>query len=144
MIYTSGSTGMPKGVMVEHEQVTRLFRVTESSYGFNDQDVWCLFHSLAFDFSVWELWGALAYGGRLVIVPRDVVRSSRDFYRWWCDDGSDGVEPDAERIQGVYRGGGRREVRASFAICDLRGRSAGAVYSEAVVQPASGAEIRSW
>jgi non-ribosomal peptide synthetase component F len=87
VIYTSGSTGMPKGVMVEHTQVMRLFRITESSYGFSNQDVWCLFHSIAFDFSVWELWGALGYGGRLVIVPRDVARSSRDFYRLVCDEG---------------------------------------------------------
>ncbi|HEY6253916.1 MAG TPA: amino acid adenylation domain-containing protein, partial [Candidatus Angelobacter sp.] len=87
LIYTSGSTGMPKGVMVEHAQVSRLLGITESSYGFNDQDVWCLFHSLAFDFSVWELWGALAYGGRLVIVPRDVARSSSDFYRLVCAQG---------------------------------------------------------
>ena len=73
--------------MVEHQQVTRLFESTHDSYGFNDQDVWCLFHSFGFDFSVWELWGALRYGGRLIIVPHDVARSSSDFYRLVCDRG---------------------------------------------------------
>ncbi|GGG86317.1 hypothetical protein GCM10011585_32780 [Edaphobacter dinghuensis] len=85
VIYTSGSTGTPKGVMVEHAQITRLFEVTQNSYGFSDQDVWCLFHSFAFDFSVWEIWGALRYGGRLVIVPYEMARSSRDFYRLVCE-----------------------------------------------------------
>ncbi|WP_188555321.1 non-ribosomal peptide synthetase, partial [Edaphobacter dinghuensis] len=85
VIYTSGSTGTPKGVMVEHAQIIRLFDVTQDSYGFNDRDVWCLFHSFAFDFSVWEIWGALYYGSRLVIVPYEVARSSQDFYRLVCE-----------------------------------------------------------
>jgi amino acid adenylation domain-containing protein len=87
VIYTSGSTGKPKGVMVEHAQVVRLFEATNDWFNFNAQDVWCLFHSFAFDFSVWELWGALRYGGRLVIVPRDVARSAPDFYRLVCEEG---------------------------------------------------------
>ena len=69
VIYTSGSTGMPKGVMVEHRNVSRLFRATEKWFHFNAKDVWTLFHSFAFDFSVWEIWGALLYGGRLLVVP---------------------------------------------------------------------------
>jgi len=69
VIYTSGSTGRPKGVPVTHRNVARLFRTTEAQYGFDAADVWTLFHSYAFDFSVWEIWGALLYGGRLVIVP---------------------------------------------------------------------------
>ncbi|MEH6459971.1 amino acid adenylation domain-containing protein [Chitinimonas sp. JJ19] len=75
VIYTSGSTGKPKGVMVEHGNVTRLFTSTERHFGFSEQDVWSLFHSYAFDFSVWEIWGALLYGGRLVIVPYEVSRT---------------------------------------------------------------------
>ena len=69
MIYTSGSTGKPKGAMVTHRNVVRLLRATEEWFGFNEQDVWTMFHSYAFDFSVWEMWGALSYGGRLVVVP---------------------------------------------------------------------------
>src|SRR5262245_1346647 len=65
VIYTSGSTGKPKGVAVCHEQVTRLFTATDHWYRFKETDVWTLFHSYAFDFSVWEIWGALLYGGRL-------------------------------------------------------------------------------
>ena len=81
VIYTSGSTGLPKGVVVEHRQVVRLFRGTDEFYRFNENDVWTLFHSCAFDFSVWELWGALLYGGTLVIVPFRTSRSSHEFYR---------------------------------------------------------------
>ncbi len=87
VIYTSGSTGKPKGVMVEHAQIVRLFEATHAWYRFDEQDVWCLFHSLAFDFSVWELWGALRHGGRLVIVPRDVARSAPAFHRLVCERG---------------------------------------------------------
>jgi len=69
VIYTSGSTGRPKGVVVGHGNAVRLFTATDDWFGFRSDDVWTLFHSYAFDFSVWELWGALAYGGRLVVVP---------------------------------------------------------------------------
>jgi amino acid adenylation domain-containing protein len=74
VIYTSGSTGTPKGALIEHRNVARLFAATEAGFGFGENDVWTLFHSYAFDFSVWELWGALLYGGRLVIVPWPVSR----------------------------------------------------------------------
>ncbi|HEX7181318.1 MAG TPA: amino acid adenylation domain-containing protein, partial [Thermoanaerobaculia bacterium] len=84
VIYTSGSTGIPKGVVVEHRQVVRLFETTREAYGFGPEDVWTLFHSYAFDFSVWEIWGALLYGGRLVVVPYEVSRSPEDFYRLLC------------------------------------------------------------
>jgi pristinamycin I synthase-2 len=74
VIYTSGSTGRPKGVEVTHANVVRLLATT-AAFAFTDRDVWTLFHSAAFDFSVWELWGALAHGGRLVVVPRAVTRA---------------------------------------------------------------------
>ena len=79
VIYTSGSTGTPKGVLVTHRNVVRLFAATSAFYGFGPKDVWTMFHSLAFDFSVWEIWGALLHGGRLVVVPRRVTRSPTEF-----------------------------------------------------------------
>ncbi|MDC0774139.1 AMP-binding protein, partial [Streptomyces sp. HD] len=63
VIYTSGSTGTPKGVLVEHRSVVNRLRGTDADFGFSRGDVWTLFHSFAFDFSVWEIWGALTYGG---------------------------------------------------------------------------------
>ena len=78
VIYTSGSTGTPKGVVVSHHNVGRLLAVSDSRFGFGDDDVHTLFHSYAFDVSVWELWTALGRGGRLVVVPDDVAKSPRD------------------------------------------------------------------
>ena len=85
VIYTSGSTGQPKGVLIEHTNVVRLFASTNYWFQFNKNDVWTLFHSCAFDFSVWEIWGALLYGGELVVVPRDTARSADDFYLLLCE-----------------------------------------------------------
>ncbi|HEX2909581.1 MAG TPA: amino acid adenylation domain-containing protein [Chloroflexia bacterium] len=87
IIYTSGSTGRPKGVQIEHRQVVRLFGATDDWYSFNEKDVWTLFHSYAFDFSVWEIWGALLYGGKLVVVPQLVTRSPEAFYRLLAREG---------------------------------------------------------
>ncbi len=87
VIYTSGSTGLPKGVMIEHRQVARLFTATQHWFGFNSNDVWALFHSFAFDFSVWEIWGALMHGGQLLIVPQLVSRSPDECYALICDAG---------------------------------------------------------
>ncbi|HET7461935.1 MAG TPA: non-ribosomal peptide synthase/polyketide synthase [Longimicrobium sp.] len=79
VIYTSGSTGQPKGVPVTHHNVLRLLDATDPWFRFGAADVWTLFHSYAFDFSVWEIWGALLYGGRVVVVPRMTARSPEDF-----------------------------------------------------------------
>jgi len=80
VIYTSGTTGKPKGSVITHRNVVRLFACTDHWYGFNERDVWTLFHSSAFDFSVWEIWGALLYGGRVVVVPFLVSRNPDAFY----------------------------------------------------------------
>jgi amino acid adenylation domain-containing protein/non-ribosomal peptide synthase protein (TIGR01720 family) len=80
VIYTSGTTGKPKGSLITHRNAARLFSATEHWYGFTGRDVWTLFHSCAFDFSVWEIWGALLYGGRVVVVPFRVSRSPEAFY----------------------------------------------------------------
>ncbi|MBS9371963.1 non-ribosomal peptide synthase/polyketide synthase [Rhodococcus sp. B50] len=79
VIYTSGSTGRPKGVMVPHRTVVTLLTDTAPMFDFDATDVWTLFHSYAFDFSVWELWGALAHGGRLVVVDYHTARNPQDF-----------------------------------------------------------------
>ncbi|SCC56827.1 non-ribosomal peptide synthase/polyketide synthase, partial [Rhodococcus qingshengii] len=79
VIYTSGSTGRPKGVQVPHTTVAKLFANTEGVYGFDESDVWTMFHSYAFDFSVWELWGPLLYGGTLVVVDYVTSRSPEQF-----------------------------------------------------------------
>ncbi|WP_254616481.1 non-ribosomal peptide synthetase [Burkholderia metallica] len=79
VIYTSGSTGQPKGVVVEHGNVTRLFRTSARHFRFGADDVWTLFHSVSFDFSVWEIWGALLHGGTLVIVPAAVAEAPGRF-----------------------------------------------------------------
>ncbi|HEX3526265.1 MAG TPA: amino acid adenylation domain-containing protein [Thermoanaerobaculia bacterium] len=86
VIYTSGSTGRPKGVVVTHANVDRLFTATAPWFGFGADDVWTLFHSYAFDFSVWELWGPLLHGGRLAVVPFWESRSPEGFYRLLCDE----------------------------------------------------------
>ncbi|NBM14487.1 amino acid adenylation domain-containing protein [Streptomyces sp. GC420] len=79
VIYTSGSTGRPKGVVVPHRNVVSLVEATREEYRLGTGDVWTLFHSGAFDFSVWEIWGCLLTGGRLVVVPYFVSRDPEEF-----------------------------------------------------------------
>ncbi|MFJ6379392.1 amino acid adenylation domain-containing protein [Kitasatospora sp. NPDC092039] len=80
VIYTSGSTGTPKGVLISHRNVVRLFEATRDLFSFGQDDVWTMFHSYAFDFAVWEMWGALLHGGRVVVVPTDTARSAEAYY----------------------------------------------------------------
>ncbi|PZH16173.1 hypothetical protein C1I97_07050 [Streptomyces sp. NTH33] len=86
VIYTSGSTGLPKGVMVEHRNVARFFVAAQEWFGYRPGDVWTLFHSFAFDFTVWEMWGALLHRGTLIVVTQEVARSPRDFYTLLCEE----------------------------------------------------------
>ncbi|WP_439678575.1 amino acid adenylation domain-containing protein [Embleya sp. MST-111070] len=81
VIHTSGSTGRPKGVVVPHRNVTALLAATAADFSLGPDDVWTLFHSSAFDFSVWEIWGCLLTGGRLVIVSYWVARDTEEFHR---------------------------------------------------------------
>ncbi|WP_142248360.1 non-ribosomal peptide synthetase, partial [Mycobacterium colombiense] len=85
IIYTSGSTGVPKGVAVTHRNVTQLLEAIDAQL--SPGDVWTQCHSLAFDFSVWEIFGSLLHGGRLVIVPDDVVRSPEDLHALLVGEG---------------------------------------------------------
>ena len=117
VIYTSGSTGKPKGALITHDNVARLFDATDAWFGFDERDVWTLFHSYAFDFSVWELWGALLYGGRLVVVP------------YWMQPLADGVpraagararhraQPDALRVPPADRRPTRARARRRRSRC---------------------------
>jgi len=86
VIYTSGSTGTPKGVLVTHANVLALMDATAPLVDVAESDVWTLFHSVSFDFSVWEMWGALLYGGRLVVVHSGHTKSLEDFVRLLQDE----------------------------------------------------------
>ncbi len=81
VIYTSGTTGVPKGVEVSQHNVLRLFEVTRPLLGYTEHDVWSLFHSFAFDFSVWEMWGPLLSGGCVLVVDRGTARDPVAFHR---------------------------------------------------------------
>jgi microcystin synthetase protein McyA len=85
VIYTSGSTGVPKGAIVPHTNVLHLFDATVERFGFGPVDRWSLFHSHSFDFSVWEIWGALLSGAELVVVPSDIRRDPAAFYRFLAE-----------------------------------------------------------
>ncbi|NIE69194.1 non-ribosomal peptide synthase/polyketide synthase, partial [Burkholderia sp. Ax-1719] len=87
VIYTSGSTGRPKGVAITHANAARLFAATDAWYGFGEHDVWPLFHAYAFDVSVWELFGCLGHGGRLVIVPYWTARDPAACHRLLAAEG---------------------------------------------------------
>ncbi|MDT0343962.1 non-ribosomal peptide synthetase [Streptomyces litchfieldiae] len=80
VLYTSGTTGTPKGVPQSHANVVRLFMATDEVYDVREDDVWTLFHSYTFDFTVWEMWGALLYGGRLVVPGFEETRDPKLFY----------------------------------------------------------------
>ncbi|PVZ68898.1 non-ribosomal peptide synthetase [Pelagibaculum spongiae] len=82
VIYTSGTTGKPKGVPISHSAVMSLFDASEGLFSFSDKDCWSQFHSIAFDFSIWEIWGAFLYGGKLALVPEDARQNPQLFADW--------------------------------------------------------------
>jgi len=86
IIYTSGTTGNPKGVMVEHRNVVRLLFNDAFQFNFNEDDVWTMFHSHCFDFSVWEMYGALLFGGRVIIIPKVKAIDTRGFLQLLKDE----------------------------------------------------------
>lgn len=85
VIYTSGTTGNPKGTLLEHRNVVRLFFTEKPLFDFNENDVWTMFHSYSFDFSVWEMYGALLYGGKLIVVPKEVAQNTPEFLELLCN-----------------------------------------------------------
>ncbi|KAF9145232.1 hypothetical protein BGX20_006950, partial [Mortierella sp. AD010] len=87
VIYTSGSTGKPKGVMVEHAQAARLFDATSAWFDFQKSDIWIMNHTFSFDVSVWEIWGALRYGGKLIIPSYRATQSPEELYQLVCGQG---------------------------------------------------------
>ncbi|TDT46713.1 amino acid adenylation domain-containing protein [Maribacter spongiicola] len=79
IIYTSGTTGKPKGVQLEHRNIVSLFVNDDQFYDFTENDVWTMFHSYCFDFSVWEMYGALLFGGKLIIPSKEVIKDPYEF-----------------------------------------------------------------
>ena len=86
IIYTSGSTGTPKGVMLKHRNVVRLVKNDNFQFDFNESDVWTMFHSVAFDFSVWELYACLLYGSKLILVPETTAKDPNKFLQLLRDE----------------------------------------------------------
>ncbi|MDN0197622.1 amino acid adenylation domain-containing protein [Streptomyces sp. S.PNR 29] len=116
VIHTSGSTGVPKGVVVEHGNVVRLFTTTADRFGFGPDDVWTLFHSVGFDFSVWEIWGALLHGGRLVIVPKEAVRMPERLLALLEDEGVTVLSQTPSAFRGLIAAEGERPDKAGLAL----------------------------
>ena len=102
VIYTSGSTGTPKGTLIEHRHVARLLAATEGVFDFAPTDVWTLFHSPAFDFSVWEVWGALAYGGQVVVIPAS-ARTPEEYFDTLQRHGVTVVNQTPQALRGLSR-----------------------------------------
>ncbi len=86
IIYTSGSTGTPKGVMLCHRNIVRLIKNKDFQFDFNEDDVWTMFHSVAFDFSVWELYACLLYGSKLILVPETTAKDPKKFLQLLRDE----------------------------------------------------------
>ena len=126
-------------MVVTQGNVTRLFAATEKWFSFSAEDVWTLFHSYAFDFSVWEMWGALLYGGRLVVVPKVITRSPGEFLQLLVEERVTVLNqtPSAfcQLMQAEKRPGTGPGNRPAIEVAkrDLRGRSARGAEAEPLV-----------
>ena len=80
IIYTSGSTGIPNGVEISNFNLLSLLSTCKKKFNFNHMDTWTLFHSYGFDFSVWEIFGCLLNGGKLIVVDALISKSPSHFY----------------------------------------------------------------
>ncbi|WP_316522805.1 non-ribosomal peptide synthetase [Kitasatospora brasiliensis] len=116
VIYTSGSTGKPKGCVLTHANVLRLFDTTRPQFGFGPDDVWTMFHSYAFDFSVWEIWGAVLHGGRVVIVPSLTARDPELFLDLLAERRVTVLNQTPSAFAQLIRTEGRRTVPAELAL----------------------------
>ncbi|HEY0022711.1 MAG TPA: amino acid adenylation domain-containing protein [Longimicrobium sp.] len=132
VIYTSGSTGTPKGALIEHRNVARLFSATDAWFGFGPDDVWTLFHSYAFDFSVWELWGALLHGGRVIVVPFDVSRDPEAFHALVQREGVTVLNQTPSAFRQFIRADGQRGGELALRVV---------VFGGEALEPAS---LREW
>ena len=120
VIYTSGTTGRPKGTVVTHANVVRLFESTRGWFDFGRGDVWTLFHSFAFDFSVWEIWGALLHGGRLVVVPYWISRSPDDFCELLAEEGVTALSQTPSAFRQLVRADAKRASAVAPLHRDLK------------------------
>ena len=124
IIYTSGTTGKSKGAMIEHRNVVRLMFNDKMQFDFNAKDVWTMFHSFCFDFSVWEIYGALLYGGQLVIVPKQTAQDPGEYLKLLKETSGNGIEPDPHRfLQFDQRRVAIPGYKSGRTVCDLRRRS---------------------
>ena len=119
IIYTSGSTGKPKGVMIEHRNVVRLMVNDRSLFDFNEKDVWTLFHYYGFDFSVWEIWGALLFGGKLIVVPEQATLDPEAFAKLLLEKQVtvlNQVPSTFEQVQGFLLNKAKNSIKLRYII----------------------------
>jgi amino acid adenylation domain-containing protein len=78
IIYTSGSTGEPKGVMIEHHSTVNLISWVNNKFNICYEDSLLFITSMCFDLSVYDIFGMLAAGGRIIITGKEQVQNPED------------------------------------------------------------------